>query len=158
MAFIVKIEGQTIELPENIAQDDVKIREALTPFYPEIGQNSLITRAEKAGNIEITISKRAGTKGGASQPPSNMTVVEQLRTALEGLPEGGNSAVDMYRKVKKSGTEPLDLSLFEQIELNAKIGEAISTGRSEQKIVEIAVKRLQEIKGDAGGLVVPEGF
>jgi len=101
MAFIVKIEGQTIELPENIAQDDQKIRESLAPFYPEIGQNSLITRAEKDGNIEITISKRAGTKGGASQPPSNTAIVEQLRTTLEELPEGGNSAVEMYRQLKK---------------------------------------------------------
>jgi len=158
MAFIVKIEGQTIELPENIAQDDQKIRESLAPFYPEIGQNSLITRAEKDGNIEITISKRAGTKGGASQPPSNTAIVEQLRTTLEELPEGGNSAVEMYRQLKKSGKDPLDLTLIEQVELNAKIAGAISMGRNEKNIVETAAKRLQEFKGDAGGLVVPEGF
>ena len=51
-------EGQTIELPDEIAASDELIRKALAPFYPDVA-NAEIQRGDKG----ITVIKRAGPKG-----------------------------------------------------------------------------------------------
>ena len=55
--------GQTIELPDEIASSDEQIRAALAPLYPAIA-NATISREQGAdGQTVVKITKVAGTKG-----------------------------------------------------------------------------------------------
>jgi hypothetical protein len=54
----VHIDGQTIQLPEEVAKDDELIRKALAPFYP-----GAATATIERSSGKITVIKRAGPKG-----------------------------------------------------------------------------------------------
>jgi hypothetical protein len=56
------LDGQTIELPDDVAKDDNLIRRALAPFYPAVA-NAQIRREEKDGQTQITVIKRAEPLG-----------------------------------------------------------------------------------------------
>ncbi len=60
----IHLEGQAIELPDNIAASDDLIRRALAPFYPAV-VNAQIKREQKDGAAVITVIKRAEPNGQA---------------------------------------------------------------------------------------------
>lgn len=62
MLYNVSIEGQTIQLPEAIATDDAKVRQALAPYFPGAAE-SLITRKTEGETTTISVVKKAGSKG-----------------------------------------------------------------------------------------------
>ncbi|MDQ3061434.1 MAG: hypothetical protein M3R14_01005, partial [Acidobacteriota bacterium] len=59
---IVKIEGQEFPLNVAIAADDNLLKAALTPHYPSI-KNAQITRETRAGQMIVSIVKKAEHKG-----------------------------------------------------------------------------------------------
>ena len=59
---IVKIEGQEFPLDVVIADDDNLLKAALTPHYPSI-KNAQITRETRAGQMIVSIVKKAEHKG-----------------------------------------------------------------------------------------------
>ncbi len=59
---IVKIEGQEFPLDVAIAADDNLLKAALTPHYPSI-KNAQITRETRAGQMSVSIVKKAEHKG-----------------------------------------------------------------------------------------------
>ncbi len=59
---IVKIEGQEFPLDVAIADDDNLLKAALTPHYPSI-KNAQITRETRAGQMIVSIVKKAEHKG-----------------------------------------------------------------------------------------------
>jgi len=59
---IVKIEGQEFPLDVVIAADDNLLKAALTPHYPSI-KNAQITRETRAGQMIVSIVKKAEHKG-----------------------------------------------------------------------------------------------
>ena len=59
---IVKIEGQEFPLNVSIAADDNLLKAALTPHYPSI-KNAQITRETRAGQMIVSIVKKAEHKG-----------------------------------------------------------------------------------------------
>ncbi len=59
---IVKIEGQEFPLDVAIAADDNLLKAALTPHYPSI-KNAQITRETRAGQMIVSIVKKAEHKG-----------------------------------------------------------------------------------------------
>ena len=62
--MLIHLEGQAIDLPDNIAANDDLIRRALAPFYPAVA-HAQIKRAEKDGVPTITVVKRAEPNGRA---------------------------------------------------------------------------------------------
>lgn len=60
---VVKIEGQEFPLPTSIAADDELLKSALSPHYPSI-KNAQISREIRAGQMIVSIVKRAEHKGG----------------------------------------------------------------------------------------------
>ena len=56
------LDGQSIELPNDVAKDDNLIRRALAPFYHAV-TNAQIKREEKDGQTQITVIKRAEPLG-----------------------------------------------------------------------------------------------
>lgn len=63
MKYVISIEGQSIDLPEEIAGDDAKLKAALSPFFPGAANSKIMRNPEKDGVINITVIKQAGTKG-----------------------------------------------------------------------------------------------
>lgn len=61
-AAVVKIEGQEFPLDVAIAKDDELLKAALSPHYPSI-KNAQISRETRAGQLIVSIVKRAEHKG-----------------------------------------------------------------------------------------------
>ena len=61
-AAVVKIEGQEFPLDVAIAKDDELLKAALSPHYPSI-RNAQISRETRAGQLIVSIVKRAEHKG-----------------------------------------------------------------------------------------------
>jgi hypothetical protein len=59
---LIKIEGQEFALDIEIAKDDELLKTALSPHYPSI-KNAAITREIRAGQMIVSIVKRAEHKG-----------------------------------------------------------------------------------------------
>lgn len=59
---IIKIEGQEFPLDAAIAADDNLLKTALSPHYPSI-KNANITRETRAGQMIVSIVKKAEHKG-----------------------------------------------------------------------------------------------
>ena len=64
-AAVVKIEGQEFPLPTSIADNDELLKAALSPHYPSI-KNAQISRETRAGQMIVSIVKRAEHKGNRS--------------------------------------------------------------------------------------------
>lgn len=131
-SYTVKIEGQTIQLPPEIAATDDGVKRALAPYYPDAA-NALITRsAEKDGQVEITVIKRAGTKG-------------VLASLLEA-PAGRNPAIELYEKIQQRGNELTPLELLESA---GEIEAAMNAGANQAQMQETAVERLKRAPAQA---------
>ena len=64
---VIKIEGQEIPLDAAIAADDHLLKTALSPYYPSI-KNAQITReTAQAGQMIVSIVKKAEHKGSGGQ-------------------------------------------------------------------------------------------
>jgi hypothetical protein len=60
----IKIEGQELELEEEIAQDDELLKAALAPTWPAVSTATFTRTGGKDGKqLVVTVTKRAGTKG-----------------------------------------------------------------------------------------------
>lgn len=59
---VVKIEGQEFPLPVSVAANDELLKAALSPHYPSI-KNAQISRETRAGQMIVSIVKRAEHKG-----------------------------------------------------------------------------------------------
>jgi len=59
---VIKIEGQEFPLPVSVASNDDLLKTALSPHYPSI-KNAQISRETRAGQMIVSIVKRAEHKG-----------------------------------------------------------------------------------------------
>ncbi|MGB3208438.1 MAG: hypothetical protein WBB28_25920 [Crinalium sp.] len=142
MQTIVEIEGQTIPVDEEIANDDTLLRQLFTPYYPDVA-NARIDRKE--GEV-IKIIKVAGSKGS-----TNKTPLETLLLA----PEEINPAVKMCRVVQHHElTNPLGYDSMEA--LAADIETAIRWGAQEAETVQKSLVILQKSSPVPG--LTPLGF
>lgn len=138
MNYIVKIEGQEIPLPEEIAKSDEGVKRALAPYYPEAA-NALITRVENEGVTSITVVKRAGTKGAIGV----LHLVECVG--------GQNPAIALALEIGAMQ----NLDALGLLELDARIEAAIQDGEAQAEQVKGARERLEKTApSPAPGLIV----
>ncbi|MEA3350951.1 MAG: hypothetical protein U9Q82_10045, partial [Chloroflexota bacterium] len=76
----VLVNGQKLQLPTEITDDDETLRKALSQFYPA-AETADIKRTKTQGVETITVVKKAGTKGNAQG---------QIIAALTAAPEHFN--------------------------------------------------------------------
>lgn len=83
--------GQEFTLPEEWASDDSKLKQALKPLYPEVG-DAKISRETKDGVMHVTVVKQAGKKGAGANPEDKIDewlvdiAIDKIRT------DGGTQA------------------------------------------------------------------
>ena len=147
MALIkISTDGVEFDVKDDIARDDQRLREALTPFYPEMA-NAEITRSEQDGKLIVTMAKRAGTKGF-----SRLDVLTVLRNAMETV----NPAVLMQDKLQQL-EEGGELDVRKLMRLQPEIRRAMNDGQKQIEEVKASLKLL----GDAQPVAarsIPVGF
>jgi hypothetical protein len=122
------------------------LREALTPFYPEMA-NAEITRLEQDGKLIVTMAKRAGTKGF-----SRSDVLTVLRNATGTV----NPAVLMQDKLRQM-EERGELDVRKLIRLQPEIRRAMNDGQKQIEEVKASLKLLGEGRSVAARSI-PVGF
>jgi hypothetical protein len=146
MALIrISTDGREFEVGDEIACDDQRLREALTPFYPEMA-NAEITRTEKDGKLIVEMSKRAGTKG----------CYADVLAALCSAPEQINPALVMQHKLQQLEKQGrLDLQTI--LRLQPQIRRAVSDGNEQ---IEQQKKSLDLLRAGvpAPAKAIPSGF
>lgn len=137
MAKII-LEGQTFELPDALVADDETLKRTLTPYYPDVA-NATIARKQQEGYLEITVTKRPGSKG-------SQAVLDELERAPRRL----NAAVEVFFEVRDLGVEDI---LARMDRINA----AIKEGEQDLHSATSALEQLSNAPAVAGRLV-PIGF
>jgi|SRR6185437_10818455 len=112
----VTIDGRTLTLPDDIAGDDARLREALEPYYPE-ARNATIQRTEQEGQMRVTLIKRAGPKGG-------------LIAHLVHLPETIHPALLLVWELQQQ-ERTRGLSVLELLARHAEIEQATRAGEAD---------------------------
>jgi hypothetical protein len=106
---LIKLDGQQFTLPDQIAEDDQLLVQALRAVAPEIGQPK-IGRETQEGQLVVTVVKQAGPKGGGSPPPTGADGTHSLPPATIRV-NGGTQAraaldpgtVEEYRAAMADG-------------------------------------------------------
>ncbi|AFZ28592.1 hypothetical protein Cylst_6373 (plasmid) [Cylindrospermum stagnale PCC 7417] len=131
MPYILMIEGQEIPIAEEVAANDQILRDAITPFYPEIA-NAEITREEKNGITQIRMVKKAGTKG----------VGDILQTLIDSEHQF-NPALILSWQIKMLEIQGC-LNIENLILVQDELEKAITTGREWQIELEKSLHLLQQ--------------
>jgi hypothetical protein len=129
MNYKIKIEGQEIDMPEEIAGDDASLKSALAPYFPGAANAKFMRSEEKDGVITVTVVKQAGTKGAKAEFKK---------------PVGTNTTIvifDEYRRLEDSGrikavldqflhNSPTDQVLRKMIDAPACVNPVVELHRS----------------------------
>jgi hypothetical protein len=177
MNYKISIEGQEIEMPEEIAGDDDALKSALSPYFPGAANAKFMRSEPKDGVITVTVVKQAGTKGAEAEVlafdeyPFNddaeltrailnssiKTVDEdQVLRKLINAPEGINPVMELDQKEKEMPA--MNQIPFEvMLKRDEEIREAIEIGEIEVSNMAGTRKLLSETKPQPTPMVVP-GF
>lgn len=187
MKYMIKIEGQEIEMPEEIAGDDSSLKSALAPYFPGAANAKFMRSEPKDDVITVTVVKQAGTKGADSNSQlllrhdSKITMIlDEFRRAEDA---GGFQAV-LDRLMQNSPTDQVLRKLIEApeginpvvaldnelegqllnqmgverlIALNDEIDNVITIGQDELSKMETTLRGLDRIEA-APALSVVTGF
>lgn len=142
MAKVI-IEGQNLEIEDEIAKDDETLRAALQVSWPD-AKNATFKRETKDGSMTVTVNKRAGTKG--------LGLVDRLLAATDQP----SIAIVMSRRLTDlQASGKLDLARLDK--LMPKISEAAEVGTRDQEAGESAARDLAKAEALASS-VIPAGF
>lgn len=133
MSTVVKIEGQTVPIEDEIGKTNKGVIDALLPYYPAIA-NADIKREEKEGKTIITVTKKAGEKGNYAP----------VLTSLDKAPETISRMLQIHAAPPASLTnEELDRILLTELEV--------------ERSIESVLKRLQNSEPQPAA-TSPKGF
>jgi hypothetical protein len=133
----VILEGQTLQMPDEVAQTDEGLIRALAPLYPDVA-NAEISRKTEGADTVITVVKRPGSKGGSAmlRPGAQVQVVAALLAATGEV----NPGVGLYlelRALDLAAASPEDLLV-----LRGRIDQARAQGEAEIEAVRRTLKAL----------------
>ncbi len=125
----LQIEGQSLELPENIAVNDDAVRRAIAPLFPQIASARFERVTDKEGRTVLKVTKEAGVKG---------LTPETLVNTLKRCPRHINPALVLSRKLQQTTADHIEdiLTLERQLE------SAILTGEHELQVTNAIFTRL----------------
>lgn len=117
MEYILVLEGQERAISQEVASSDATLRQALLPFFPELGTADIQRDPEKDGTIRIRVTKKAGTKGSSANILAELAVIPaEINPAL-------HLAWQLKQQELESGTNvELLLDLHDEIEVAIEEG------------------------------------
>lgn len=141
----IQIEGQTLELPPEVAVNDDAIRRVLAPVFPQVA-NARLTRTDGPDGVTcIKVTKQAGTKG---------TYTRTL-DLLKDSPSHVNPIFPLYQRLYGNKT-PLAVP-EEFFSIQGQLEQAIHTGEAELRETHTIATRLANAPGHASRRT-PLGF
>jgi hypothetical protein len=144
--YKVTIEGQTLELPAEIAAEDKTLKEALQTVFPG-ASNAKFMRTEKDGVVTVNVIKQAGTKGtGACHAPLQY---------LDAATETRNPVIDLQNELRDLDVRRM--STDEMLELDERVQQVIAEGQEQNSRLEKALARLHHARPTSASQT-PEGF
>jgi hypothetical protein len=176
MNYKISIEGQEIDMPEEIAGDDGALKSALSPYFPGAANAKFMRSEPKDGVITVTVVKQAGTKGATPSSidviikrPSGKTetqsfldenlpngIEDQVLRNLIGAPKGINPVMALDNRLK--GMPAMNQIGFEaMLKRDAEIGAIIEKGEIEVSNMARTHELLSETSAQPAPMVVP-GF
>ena len=130
MPYKLFLEGQVLDLPDEVASTDDTLRNAFVPFFPELGTAD-IKRQEKDGITEIRMVKRAGTKG-------NVITQSLIDSEMEI-----NPALELTWQLKQLERSKA-LSIEELISFQEQISNAIDVGEDWERNINHSLESLSK--------------
>jgi hypothetical protein len=135
---IVKLaaDGQELQLDDSIAGDDTRLKQALSPFYPEAATANIRRETNSTGQMVVSLVKQAGTKG--ADPIGDILI--SLVKARQHI----NPALELTWQIQfrqALGT----LSIEDVLALQPMIDSAGTKGHEEGQKVVAALSRLVEV-------------
>jgi hypothetical protein len=138
----VKIEGQTLEFDDEIAQDDDLLRAALQPNWPD-AKTAQFTRTKHGDTLTVQVTKKAGTKG---------NLIDALLTAKEGV----NPAIAMSRRIAEMQRVG-EIDPVQIVKMIPEIGAAADLAERDVQAAAAARADLEKAPPVVGGSI-PMGF
>ena len=127
----ISIEGQTLQLPPEVAVSDDAIRRAMSPIFPQIATATLSRTTNPAdGSTIIKAIKQAGTKGH----------YDTILTKLKNSPQHINPIFPLYQRLYGNNGPFENAETFFLIQND--IGKALRDGESEHQAIENIRQRL----------------
>lgn len=140
------VEGQEIELPEEIAVSDDAIRKAIAPLFPQSANATIQRTTDGQGRTTIKLTKQAGTKGGYPE------ILKQLIRSRQHI----NPAFTLAHQLK-TATNPRRYQPEEILLLQRQIHSAITQGEKELQHTHAILECLLSAPSNAS-MVTPLGF
>lgn len=142
MTCFLLIEGQRVQLPDEITDDDDKIRRVLAPIFPG-ASTAQLNRSVKDGVTEITVVKQAGPKG--------QCALQKLKDA----PASVNPIIALYQNLQR--TDLAEQSAEDLLNLDERIRKTLKKGNEQAEQMAETKKRLNEA-APSPAQNVPTGF
>jgi hypothetical protein len=140
------VEGQSLELPPDIAVSDDAIRRVIAPLFPQAANATIQRVTDGNGVTTIKLTKQAGTKG------TYATILDRLtRSALHV-----NPAFTLYQQLH-AASDPRRYKPEEILTLQRRVKRAITQGEEEFQATHDIIQRLRAAPGHAS-TVPPLGF
>ncbi len=147
MKYTISIEGQSIEMSEDIASDDGKLKAALSPFFPGAANAKFMRSEPKDETITVTVIKQAGTKG--SEPEDQV-----LRRLIEAR-EGQNPVIAMQSTIGQTTLNQMPVE--KMLEIDSQIEATINLGTRQYENLKTTQRLLIEAEPKPAPCLVP-GF
>lgn len=162
MKYKILIEGQTLDLEEDIAGDDGKLRSALTPYFPGAANAKFMRSEPKEDTISVTVVKQAGTKGLLHADKIifdefdefselNLGMAESLYKLIASL-EGVNPVAKMNEEMAGRTLNQLDAEQL--LRVDDQIEDALTKGRKENDNLRATANLLIEADAQPSSVVV----
>ncbi|MBU6433678.1 MAG: hypothetical protein KGS09_18585 [Nitrospirae bacterium] len=142
----LQIEGQTLELPEDVAVSDDAIRRVIAPLFPQAANATIQRVTDGNGITTIKLTKQAGTKG------TYATILDRLKRSEPHV----NPAFTLYQQLH-AASDPRRYKPEDVLTLQRRVKRAITQGEEELKATHDIVQRLRAAPGHATS-VPPVGF
>jgi len=126
----LQIEGQSLELPADIAINDDALRRAIAPLFPQAANARFERATDGEGRTVIKVTKQAGDKGIAA---------ERILAAIQRCRRHVNPAILLHQRVQQSSTK---MSPEDLLQLQRDLDQAITKGEHELKVTHAILARL----------------
>lgn len=131
MIYKLFVEGQQIELSEEVAATDETLRNTIVSFFPQMAMSEINRQQKEDGSVEIHLVKKAGTKGNCV-----------LKT-LTSLPSSINPALELNWQLSQIERQS-PLTIEQLMSVQNQISSAIEVGDRWHQAVEKTISNLQK--------------
>lgn len=152
-------DGQQIPIPDDVASTDQRLKEALAPFYPEMANAIIRRETDSQGQLVITMTKQAGTKGSGQAQAEGKEEINPVLDYLGQARQEINPAMRVAWKLQMLQTTG-EFGLEDLIEAQPKIEAALHQSEQDEARLHQVRQSLEAMSADPASCLahIPFGF